>query len=179
MNLIPIKDKEYLLNYSRNIIENNLLNKPLLKNFIPASCKKSYGGAFVTIYVNNELRGCMGRFSESDLLMDIIKVMSVSVLQDSRFKPISLEELDNLRIEISILSSLSEISEFLNFELGKHGLLAVDIETGKSGTYLPHVATEQGWSKEHFLWSLINEKAQIPIGNITKLYTFEVDKFSE
>jgi len=178
MNLIPIEDKVYLLNYSRIIIENNLLNNiPLSDNFIPESCKKTYGGAFVTIYIDNKLRGCIGHFTEKDPLIHIIKETSVSVLHDLRFKSVSIEELDNLKIEISILSPLFEISpEFPEFEIGKHGLFVIDTITGRSGTYLPHVATDQGWNKEQFLWSLINEKAQISVGKI-KLYTFETDKF--
>jgi len=179
MNLIPIKDKEHLLNYSRNIIKNNLLNTPLINSFIPESCKKAYGGAFVTIYVNNKLRGCIGNFTEKDSLIYVIKEMSVAVLHDSRFEPISIKDLDNLKIEISILSPLLEVPiDFPDFELGKHGLVAFDTETGRSGTYLPHVATEQGWTKEQFFGSLIREKAQIT-NNLEKikLYSFETDKF--
>ena len=66
-----------------------------------------------------------------------------SALQDRRFSPISLNELPLLKVGISLLTDFEEIQDKYDWEIGKHGLWIE--HQGRSATFLPEVALEQGW----------------------------------
>ena len=116
-------------------------------------------GVFVTLKKNGMLRGCIGVIVPVDILArNIITSTRNSAQNDHRFPPVRLEEVDELDIEISILSPPKE-SKLEDIEIGKHGLI---VEGGdKSAIYLPQVAPEQGWTFDQWLDSLC-EKATLP-----------------
>jgi AMMECR1 domain-containing protein len=84
-------------------------------------------------------------------------------------------------VEVSVLSPLEETAEPENLEIGRHGIYVVS--QGRSGCYLPEVATQLGWSAEQFLDSCCQEKAGLPAGAWqspgTQVYLFTSEKFSE
>lgn len=179
MELIPLHDRKHILNYARNVIENQIVGRPVLDHFIPLSCEKEYGGAFVSIYVDGELRGCVGKFTDMDPLIDVVRYMSKEVLKDDRFEPLFREEIPYSVIEISIISEMERVDNYDEVEVGKHGIF---VKSGKqTGTYLPSVATDEGWNHEQFIYSCITEKAGIGVSEIpkTKIYIFETDTFKE
>jgi AmmeMemoRadiSam system protein A len=179
MELIPLHDRKHILNYARNVIENQINGRPVLDHFIPATCEQEYGGAFVSIYVDNELRGCIGKFTDMDPLIDVVRYMSKEVLKDDRFEPVKPHELPTSVIEISIISEVDRIDEHDEIEVGKHGVYVK--APGKTGTYLPSVATQLGWESEKFVESCIYDKAEILSEEVkkTKIYRFETDTFKE
>jgi AmmeMemoRadiSam system protein A len=79
--------------------------------------------------------------------------------QDPRFPPVNLEELADVELEISVLTPMRLVRSIDEIELGKHGVYMR--KGGRSGTFLPQVATETGWSKEEFLGHCAEEKAGI------------------
>jgi AmmeMemoRadiSam system protein A len=82
-----------------------------------------------------------------------VQQMAVSAaVFDSRFYPLTVRELDDLGIEISVLSSLQRVTDVAEIEIGKHGLLIV--QGGRRGLLLPQVASERGWDRETFLEAL-------------------------
>lgn len=108
------------------------------------------GGAFVTIRIDRELRGCIG-YMESHLpLVEVVaEVAAKAALDDPRFPPLMLTELDRASLEISILSPLHRVRGKDDIQVGTHGLM---LELGFSkGVLLPQVATEYGWNAEQFL----------------------------
>ena len=109
-------------------------------------------GCFVTLKNHGRLRGCIGQFiSESPLIELVAEMAKSSATGDPRFfaDPISAGELDQLDVEISVLSPLQRTNEPLSLRLGVDGIY---IKKGRtSGCFLPQVATETGWSKEEFL----------------------------
>lgn len=109
-------------------------------------------GCFVTIKNGEHLRGCLGQFESRAPLISLISEMAASsATNDPRFldNPITPDELDELDIEISILSPLKKTTDPLSLRLGIDGTY---IRKGyASGCLLPQVATETGWSKEEFL----------------------------
>ncbi len=115
-------------------------------------------GAFVTLYKGKKLRGCIGRMTANLPLFKLVRDMAeAAALYDDRFLPLQKEELGDLEIHISVLSPLEEIRNAGQIQLGKHGIL---IESrGRSGVFLPHVATETGWSLEEFLGHCSRDKA--------------------
>ena len=114
-------------------------------------------GAFVSIYINGKLRGCIGGFANKKTLNDLVQNMAVSASHDRRFDPVKPDELENMELEISVLSPLKKINSIHEIELGKHGLYIKD--GFHSGTFLPQVATKTGWTIEEFLGHCSRDKA--------------------
>jgi MEMO1 family protein len=121
---------------------------------------KVHAGAFVTLKEDGALRGCIGRFSSDIPLYRLISEMAIaSATEDTRFEPVKLNEIDALEIEISVLSPMKKISSPDEIILGKHGIY---IKKGySSGTFLPQVAAETGWSLEEFLGHCARDKTGI------------------
>jgi AmmeMemoRadiSam system protein A len=118
-----------------------------------------FGGAFVTLRVRGRLRGCIGTFHPVASLAATIRDMTIQANRDPRFldRPILPEELDELDLEISVLSMLQRTDDPLSLEVGKHG---VHIQRGlQGGCFLPQVATEMGWDKIEFLRRCCSSKA--------------------
>jgi AmmeMemoRadiSam system protein B/AmmeMemoRadiSam system protein A len=156
------KDKSDLLEIARNTL--NTYIKEGKRSTIDtagfSATLKQNCGAFVTLKINDELRGCIGRFVADKPLYQIVQDMTVSSsTQDYRFTPVSKSEPDKITIEISVLSPLKKISSADDFILGKHGIYM--IKGNASGTFLPQVAEETGWTKEQFLGHCAQDKAGI------------------
>ena len=117
-------------------------------------------GAFVTLKENGMLRGCIGRFEPDEPLYKVIIDMAISASRyDTRFDPVTIEELDHIEIEISVLTPRKKVNSIDDVVVGKHGIY-IEYD-GKNGTYLPQVATDMGWNKEQFVRSCCEEKAGI------------------
>jgi hypothetical protein len=117
-------------------------------------------GAFVSLHKHGRLRGCIGHFGEDVPLHDIVGRMArAAAFEDPRFSPVKGDELDDLDIEISVLTPMRRIQSLDEFELHRHGIY---IRKGfRSGTYLPQVADEVNWTKEEFVAHCAQDKAGI------------------
>jgi hypothetical protein len=114
-------------------------------------------GAFVSLYYQSQLQGCIGRFDVHEPLKDTIAEMAVAASNDRRFEKPAADMLDELTIEISVLSTLRKIKSIDEIELGRHGIY---IRKGfLSGTFLPQVASKTGWTLEEFLGHCSRDKA--------------------
>lgn len=107
-------------------------------------------GAFVTLEVDGQLRGCIGYPLPYKPLAQTIQEVAVSAAsQDYRFEPLRLEELDRLKIEISVLSLPRPVRSPEEVEVGRHGII---ISKGPyKGLLLPQVPGEYGWDRETYL----------------------------
>jgi len=154
------EDQARLLDIARQNIS-SLLNKKqgseIDESLLPAVLLGKLG-AFVTLNTGNKLRGCVGRFMPSEPLYQTVKAMSAAAaFNDSRFDQLSLKELDDIKIEISVLSPLKKINDINEIILGKHG---VYLEKGCcSGTFLPQVAGGRNWTVSDFLGHISRDKA--------------------
>lgn len=179
---IGIKDKQDLLKIARTAIEMKIReNKQPDLN--PGGYSKALltpAGAFVTLKEYGELRGCIGRFTSDEPLYKVVQDMAIaSATQDTRFEPVSENEISRLEIEISVLSPMKKINSTDEIVLGKHGIY---IKKGwSSGTFLPQVATETGWSKEEFLGHCARDKAGIGWNGWkdAEIYIYSAEVFSE
>ncbi len=106
-------------------------------------------GAFTTLHLEGQLRGCVGYvFAAHSLFRTVAETAVAAAFQDTRFFPVTLDEVPRLIIEISVLSPLRVI-EPDEIEIGVHGLV---ITYGmRRGLLLPQVAVEHGWDVESFL----------------------------
>ena len=95
-------------------------------------------GAFVTLKLGGNLRGCIGNVQGTDELCRTIWTMAQSAaFQDPRFPPLHKNEFDAIDYEISILSPLSTCPDPKLVEVGRHGLIMS--RDGRSGLLLPQV----------------------------------------
>jgi AmmeMemoRadiSam system protein A len=107
-------------------------------------------GAFVSLHNSEDLRGCIGQIYPDRELYKIIQHCVLSAaMEDNRFMPVRQEELPDLNIEISVLSSFHRIQDIQEIQMGKHGIYLVH---GRfRGLLLPQVATSYGWDRQTFL----------------------------
>jgi|YNPMSStandDraft_1061717.scaffolds.fasta_scaffold00023_39 AmmeMemoRadiSam system protein A len=132
-------------------------------------------GAFVTIHINEDLRGCIGYIQGIKPFLQQIKDLAIqSAFHDPRFTPLTKEEFPLIKVEVTILSPFEKIENFYDFQLGKEGLYLK--YKYYSGLFLPQVATEQGWSKEEFLKNLTYKAGLYP--EILQKKETEIYKFS-
>ncbi len=115
-------------------------------------------GAFVSLHKHGRLRGCIGHFGEDYPLHEIVAEMArAAAFEDPRFMPVTRDELDDIDIEISVLTPMRRIQSLDEFELHRHGIY---IKKGRrSGTFLPQVADEVNWTKEEFVGHCSQDKA--------------------
>jgi AmmeMemoRadiSam system protein B/AmmeMemoRadiSam system protein A len=177
-----LNEKETLLKIARNTVQAyvSTRRRPGIDTTGFTDNLKLHTGAFVTLKENGELRGCIGRFTADVPLYQVVQEMAIaSSTEDTRFMPVTPAEVPKLEVEISVLSPMKRIYSADEIVLGKHGIY---IKKGwSSGTFLPQVATETGWTKEEFLGHCSRDKAGIGWDGwkSAELYTYEALVFSE
>ena len=169
--------------YSRYVIEvarQSIVASINQEEFIPRSIPPvltQYGASFVTLKLKGELRGCIGSvYPTKPLILDIIDNAKNAAFQDPRFEPLTIDELENLEVSVSILSSIERINfkdeRDLLSKIYPYGIIIA--ERNKRAVYLP-VVWEQLPDREIFLNSL-KEKAGLPPNYFSK--SLEAYKFN-
>ena len=147
----------------------------------PVGILKERGyGVFVTLHLNGNLRGCIGRFTSDDTLAETIREMAQSAaFHDPRFPSLSRSEAQQIDIEVSVLSPLKKIDSIDEFKLGRDGIYI--IKGRHHGTFLPQVAQETGWNTEQFLGHCARDKAGIGWDGWkdADLYTYQTEVVKE
>jgi uncharacterized protein len=107
-------------------------------------------GAFVTLHVGGELRGCLGTFSPVGSLAETVARMAVGAAKDDpRFPPVRADEIGALDVAVSALSPPRTLDDRRSVKVGEQGLL---VRQGlHRGALLPKVALERGWDAGDFL----------------------------
>jgi len=150
------KLKEIALTSIRDSLDGRRIAEPKgLTKTLESKC-----GAFVSLHKQGRLRGCIGHFGEDTALHEIVAEMArAAAFEDPRFMPVTREELNDIDIEISVLTPMRRIQSLDEFELHRHGIY---IRRGyRSGTFLPQVADEVNWTKEEFVSHCAQDKAGI------------------
>ncbi|MBU4140987.1 MAG: AmmeMemoRadiSam system protein B [Candidatus Omnitrophica bacterium] len=139
-------------------------------------------GAFVTIHKQGNLRGCIGNIIGRQPLYLTVRDMAIeAATADPRFAPVTADELEDIDIEISVLSTPERVEDVDEIKLGVHGVI---VKRGNSGgVFLPQVATETGWTREEFLDNLCAHKAGLSADawkdKDTELHSFTAQVFGE
>ncbi|MDH3251988.1 MAG: AmmeMemoRadiSam system protein A [Ignavibacteria bacterium] len=144
------EEQRELLALARQAIRCALLGVPFIKVTPVHGVLERPCGAFVTIHVDDHLRGCIGYVEPVFPLVEVVVEVAVkAATQDFRFVPLELTEIDHTSIAISVLTPPMRISSVDQIEVGLHGLI---IEKGlQKGLLLPQVAVEHQWGREAFL----------------------------
>ncbi|MCX7025346.1 MAG: AmmeMemoRadiSam system protein A [Spirochaetes bacterium] len=174
------EEKKELLEIARESVESRL--RGTQTRFMPGTGSLAARcGAFVTLSIGRNLRGCIGRISATTALAETVRIMAAAAaFEDSRFPPVSPGEWPSISIEISVLTPLSACPDPGTVEVGRHGLYIV--RGFQSGVLLPQVPVEWGWDRVAFL-KQVCRKACLPEeawqSPATELYTFEAIVFGE
>lgn len=187
--MLKLDDGKKAVRYARDVIENYVKNQEIP---IPVDLKDDVfskkQGAFVTIhtYPDHDLRGCIGIPLPIMPLKNAIAEGAKSATHDPRFPPLSKEELDNIIVEVTILTEpeLIHVDKPIEYpskiEIGRDGLI---VEQGfYKGLLLPQVPVEQGWDKEEFLSHTCMKAGLMPdawFDKNTKIYRFSGQVFTE
>jgi len=185
--MASIDDGKKAVLYARQVVEDFVKNKNIPNTNLEGIFLKDQG-AFVTIHTfpDNNLRGCIGVPMPIMPLKDAIAEGAKSATHDPRFPPLDIQELDNIIIEVTILTRPQIIIvenpyEYLDLiDIGRDGLIA---EQGfYKGLLLPQVPVEQGWNKEQFLNHTCMKAGLSPNAwkdNVTKISRFRGQVFLE
>jgi hypothetical protein len=154
------EEKHLLKEIALQSIKDSLDGKPIAQPSLNSQFDNlnSKCGAFVSLHKHGRLRGCIGHFGEDVPLHEIVAEMArAAAFEDPRFSPVRREELEDIDIEISVLTPMRRIQSLDEFELHRHGIY---IRKGyRSGTFLPQVADEVNWTKEEFVGHCSQDKA--------------------
>jgi AmmeMemoRadiSam system protein A len=173
-------EKKFLLGLARKSIVHYLSKGKVLEIEVDNPRLKEKRGAFVTLHIDGQLRGCIGYpLPYKALYQTIMEVAVAAATEDYRFMPLSEEELKDLSIEISVLTLPRKVEKPEEVVVGKHGII---ITKGlHKGLLLPQVPIEYNWDLETYL----NHgclKAGLPPNEWKRgvsLEVFEAEVFSE
>jgi AmmeMemoRadiSam system protein A len=137
-------------------------------------------GAFVTVFVETELRGCIGMTDAVQTLEAAVTYCAAAAaFEDPRFPSIARAELTSLAVEISVLTPLEPLEDPSSLEIGRHGLVVA--RGWCRGLLLPQVAVEHRWSAREFLHHTCLKAGLPPDAwqQGASLFCFEADVFGE
>ena len=185
--MLNLDEGKKAVSFAREVIEEYVKNKTVPEIELPGVFNEKHG-AFVTIhtYPGYELRGCIGVPLPVMSLKEAIVEGATSATRDPRFPPLSPDELDNIVVEVTVLTEpelirVDKPSDYLSeIEIGRDGLI---VEQGFfKGLLLPQVPVEQGWDKEEFLSHTCMKAGLMPdawFDKNTKIYRFSGQVFTE
>ena len=147
---LTAEEKKILRQIARSSIERRLKGEKPPKIELSGEHLRENRGAFVTLNKHGQLRGCIGTIQPSRPLHQVVEEMAAAAaFEDSRFDPLTVHELRDIELEISVLTPLQRVKDTNEIEIGKHGLY---IKKGfYSGLLLPQVATDYNWNRQTFL----------------------------
>jgi AmmeMemoRadiSam system protein A len=152
---VPTPGQEYspeeramLLDVAHRAIEEVLRGRQL-DTTPPTAHLGEHRGAFTTLHLEGELRGCVGYVvAMYPLYRTVAETAIAAAFHDNRFYPVSASEAPRLKIEISVLSPMFPIKAE-QVQIGRHGLVVS--RGGARGLLLPQVPVEHHWSREQYL----------------------------
>lgn len=142
------EERRLLLEAAHEAIVSSLHRREISTD-APSSHLAQPRGAFTTLYLNGKLRGCVGYpLAAFPLFQTVIETARSAAFEDPRFLPVTLEEVRQIAVSLSVLSPVRPIAAD-EIEIGRHGLI---VSLGpRRGLLLPQVPLEHGWDRITFL----------------------------
>lgn len=183
-------EQKLLLECARSTLTYTLANNgqtPILSlSDYPESLKK-HRSCYVTLKKNAKLRGCLGSIKASHpLIEDVVLNTVAAAFKDTRFTPVTVDELEYIAIELSVLDPIKQMNFAAESDLlqylarTKCGLYIKDEQLRKRALFLPTVWTSFPDPTEFV--AKLKHKAQIEPdywGPNLKVYVFEAVEYSE
>ncbi|HQI40607.1 MAG: AMMECR1 domain-containing protein [Ignavibacteriales bacterium UTCHB2] len=178
---ISSEEKNILLTAARQSISSLFDGKkPEEPDYDKYPLLKEKFGAFVTLTINDKLRGCIGYIIGREPLFQTVCSAAIhAAVNDPRFSALKKNELEVIKIEISILSEFTPIKSYDEIIIGTHGLY---LDEGSGGLLLPQVATEHKMNRDEFLSALCNKAGfyrEFWKERMLKIKVFTAEIFSE
>ncbi len=175
------KEQKILLQIARRTLEGLAVGNGVSRMDVVAERLMEKRGVFVTLQKKGNLRGCIGYIKAVQPLAMAVSEMTIAAgSHDPRFAAVDSAELKDIRIEISVLSSMKRVRDPAEVKVGQHGLYIT--KGDNAGLLLPQVATSYGWSREEFLGQTCL-KAGLPSSawkdKETQTYLFTAQIFAE
>lgn len=173
-----LDDRRLLLRLAHHAIEAALDGRQL-DTSPPSDHLAEHRGAFTTLHLHGKLRGCIGYvFPTQSLYVTVAETARAAAFDDPRFHPMTREEAPELRIEISVLSTMTPIAPE-GIVVGKHGLVVM--QGSRRGLLLPQVPVEWGWDRETFLSQTCMKAGLAPDAWLrgAELHAFTAEVFGE
>lgn len=181
--MLSEEQKRFLLKLARESIQAHLEKREIALQIPSDEIYKLKWGVFVTLHKKKALRGCIGYIKPyKPLGLTIIEMARAAAFQDPRFPKVSMKEMEDISLEISILSELIPVSkdELNDITVGRDGLYIEGLFG--SGLLLPQVAVEWNWDRNTFLRETCH-KAGLPsdcyLNPQYQVYRFTAEIFTE
>jgi len=184
VKLLSKEDGERAVKLAREAIETYLEERKILQKRLDGVFSEKRG-VFTTLTKHGNLRGCIGfPYPVKRLDEAIIESAIAAAVDDPRFEPVRLSEMDEIVVEVTILTPPEKIEakpkDLPNHvEIGRHGLI---VKMGPfSGLLLPQVAVEYNMDAEEFLSETCMKAGLPPDCWLTgaEVYRFEGQIFKE
>jgi uncharacterized protein len=176
--VITRSDRRRLLDLARRAVIARVQRQPMPT--IPPDLQIPASGVFVTIHHRNELRGCLGTLDPRDRVANAVVRLGADVThRDLRFDAVRPEELNDISIDVSVLTEPTPVHDPTEIVVGRDGLI---VEQGRHrGLLLPQVAPEHGFDRETFLAQTCLKAGLAPDAwqHGAEVYRFEAEVFSE
>jgi len=141
-------ERAQLLGLAHHAIESALARRDIRLESPPGHFSEPRG-VFTTLYLGDQLRGCVGYvFPIVPLYQAVVETAQAAAFQDQRFSPVTVQEEPHLSISLSVLSRLQTVPAD-EVEVGHHGVV-ISLH-GRRGLLLPQVPVEHHWDRETFL----------------------------
>ena len=171
-----------LVGAARESLERTLIHgeepQPIPLDAHPELARSS--GVFVTLRRNGLLCGCIGRVETDEPLASSVPIVALdAALRDARFEPVRGEDLDEIHVEVSVLTPRRRLEDLRELVPGRDGVVLE--YQGRSGVFLPVVWESSGWTRVKFLRELASQKAGLPpeAWRKARLYVFQDQIFEE
>ncbi len=184
MRLLTLEEGEKAVKLARRAIEHYLDTRKVLTERLSGVFEEKRG-VFTTLTKHGELRGCIGfPYPIKRLDQAIIESAIAAAIDDPRFEPVRLSEMDEIEVEVTVLTPPEKIEAKpkdlpKHVEIGRHGLM---VKMGPfSGLLLPQVAVEYNFDAEEFLSQTCMKAGLPPDCWLTgaEVYRFEGQIFKE
>ena len=170
------KKESAYVKLARETIENyikqgKIITPPL---GLPEEMINQKAGVFVSLKKFGDLRGCIGTFmpTQENIAQEIIKNAISAAVDDPRFSPVNVSELEDLSISVDVLSAPEEVKDISQLDPKKYGVI---VSSGyKKGLLLPDL---EGVDAVEYQIDIAKRKAGIYPGEKVKLYRFEVKRY--
>jgi len=170
------KKESAYVKLARETIENYIKQGKIITPTLglPEEMINQKAGVFVSLKRFGDLRGCIGTFmsTQENIAQEIIKNAISAAVDDPRFSPVNVSELEDLSISVDVLSAPEEVKDISQLDPKKYGVI---VSSGyKKGLLLPDL---EGVDAVEYQIDIAKRKAGIYPGEKVKLYRFEVKRY--
>jgi AmmeMemoRadiSam system protein A len=176
---MKVTSREVLLAIAREAIAATVAGRSAGRYDVPDELTM-HCGAFVSLHMRGELRGCIGRLeADMPLVQTVEECARLACTADPRFPAVSAGELAHVAVEISVLGPMERVQSLGEIVIGRDGLVVEGRD--RRGVLLPQVATAYGWTSEVFVEQTCR-KAGLPRDSWKAdaiVWRFEAEVFGE